>query len=68
MLGDWIDKTNVNEHPEIIKKIKTKLNDSNWRIRIVSKRFLEELNKLPNDYKMKLSDKLKLKFFNEFNI
>lgn len=67
-LGDWIDKSNISEHSNVVNKIKANLKDQNWRIRMVSKRFLEELDRLPNDYKMKLSDKLKVKFLNEFKM
>lgn len=66
-LADWIDDDISYKYMEVISKIKKSLvDDENWRVRIVSKMFLEDLNKLPKDYKMSFSDKLKVKFLNEY--
>ena len=63
-LGDWIGDDNKDKYSNVIHKIISKLEDDNWKIRNCAKNVLEEMNKLPKDYKVSFLDKLKVKFNN----
>jgi len=67
-LGDWISDDNKTKYTYIIQKIINKLNDSNWKIRYVTKLILEGMNKLPKDFTLSFSDKMRIKFLSPFQI
>ncbi|WP_299715138.1 hypothetical protein [uncultured Tenacibaculum sp.] len=67
-LSDWISNENKHKYSHIILKITSKLQDENWKIRYATKLILEDMNKLPKDYKVSFWDKVKIKFGNPFKI
>lgn len=67
-LGDWISNDNRSKYNHIIKNITYKLKDKNWKIRYATKLILEDMNKLPTDFKLGFMDKLKVKFLNPFKM
>ena len=67
-LSDWISNENKHKYSHIILKITSKLQDENWKIRYTTKLILEDMNKLPKDYKVNFWDKVKIKFGNPFKI
>lgn len=67
-LGDWISDENKDKYSHVIRKIITKLQDKNWKIRYATKLVLDDMNKLPKDYKISFWDKMKIKFGSPFKI
>ena len=67
-MGDWITKWNANNYLDIVSRIEEKLEDSNWKIRVIAKDVLDVMGKLPIGYSMKLSDRFRTKMFNPYAI
>ena len=67
-LGDWIDDDNRHQYKHIIQKIKKLLQDKNWKVRYGAKLFLEDMDGLPNDYRMSIIDQLKVRYLNPFKM
>ena len=65
-LGDWISDENKDKYSHVIRKIISKLQDENWKIRYATKLVLDDMNRLPKDYKISFWDKMKVKFGNPF--
>lgn len=61
-MGDWVGTDNKRRYPQIVRKIKERLNDNNWRIRCMTKGILEDMEELPKGYKLSFFDKIRAKY------
>ncbi len=68
LIGDWISKEDVAENPSIVKQLQSLLIDKNWRIRYAANQELKELGKLPLNFKISFWDKLRVKYFNPYEM
>ena len=66
LLGDWLVEGNENKYPNIIRELRNKLQDDNWRIRWVAQETLKDIKQLPKDYKMGLLDRFRVKFLDQY--
>jgi hypothetical protein len=64
LLTDWIDETNQGKHKEVIRKMKEKIQDENWKIRWIAHQSLKGKYGLSeHELKIPISDKVKNKLF-----
>lgn len=68
LIGDWIDEENYRDYPQIVRNVKGKLQDSNWKIRHIVTYPLETWKQLPNGYQPSWLDRMRRKFYNPFEI
>lgn len=61
----WIDENSINEHPEIIKKIKSLTKESNWKIRWNANRVLKDNN---INFENHFLDNIRAKVLNPYKI
>ena len=67
-LGDWISDDNKDKYQHVIHKVKSNLEDRNWKVRYAAKLILEDMNMLPKNFTLSFLDKLRVKFLNPFNL
>ncbi|MCZ4409999.1 HEAT repeat domain-containing protein [Cryomorphaceae bacterium 1068] len=67
-LGDWISSKNKAKYPEVIKKIRTRLRDDNWKIRYLTSSVLRRMDELSSTFKLDMMDRLKAKFYDPFEL
>ncbi len=67
-MADWIDEDNKHKYPQIIRKIKEKLQDDNWKIRVMTVDTLRDLEELPDDFSLTFFDKMRAKFGSIYEI
>ena len=65
----WLDEDNYHKFPEIINRIKEKLNDNYWKIRWMANNFLMDYpNVNREEIKLNFWDKIKSKYGNPYSI
>jgi hypothetical protein len=68
LLGDWIGPENVSRHAQVVAMLEEKLKDPNWKIRHITKGFLEELGNLPPDHQTGFMDKIRAKISSPYKL
>ncbi len=68
LLCDWLDKIDQDKYPEIVASIRSNLNHPNWKIRVCSFYTLTDIAALPSNFKLKMSDNMRKRFFSPFKM
>lgn len=66
LIENWLVDGNENKYPNVIRELKDKLKDKNWRVRWCAFETLSNLNQLPINYKINILDKFRIKFFDKY--
>lgn len=66
LLGDWLVEGNEVKYANVLSELRNKLQDKNWRIRWIAHETLNDINQLPKDYKMRLLDRFRVKYLNQY--
>jgi predicted nucleic acid-binding protein len=67
-LGDFLTPNILDQHSGLEDKIKQQLSHKNWKIRFAASKTLEDLDRLPSDYKVSFWDQLKIRFLDPYKI
>ena len=68
LLGDWIDQKNAGRHANVISLLEKRLDDPNWKIRMITKGVLEDMGQLPAGYAVRLMDRLRATFSSPYQM
>jgi hypothetical protein len=68
LIGDWLTDENIRKYPDVIPSLEEKLDDNHWKIRYITKEVLEELGRLPSDFSLSFTDKLRAKTSNPYEM
>ena len=67
-LGDFLTPSILDQHAGLEDRIKQQLSHKNWKIRFAASTTLEELDRLPSDYKVSFWDQWKIRFLDPYHI
>jgi hypothetical protein len=67
-LGDFLNPIIIDQHPGLEDRIKQQLSHKNWKIRFAASKTLEDLDRLPSEYKVSCWDQLKIRFLDPYHI
>ncbi len=67
-IGDWVTERNVNRYRHVVTYLKERLKDKHWKVRLLAKEALEDMDQLPAGFRIRPLDRLKEKWFNQYEL